>query len=125
MGKYDKAIAKTGLALEGHAPVAHALSCSYDSDPKVRRVAAKALCPCHVQANVPEVWERLIEMTSDDDVGVRLDVVHALADGSPRERAHDIAEVLERMYNDPDAKVRKRVRRVVSAYRRTENLNVL
>jgi hypothetical protein len=83
------------------------------------------MCPCHVKANVPQVWERLIEMTTDDDVGVRLDVVHALADGSPRERAGDIAAVMERMYNDGDPKVRKRVRRVLNAYRRTRKLNVL
>jgi len=125
MGKYEQAIEKTGLAIDGHAPVADALIHSHDADPKVRRVAAKAMCPCHVKANVPEVWDRLIEMASDADVGVRLDVVHALADGSPRERADQIAGVLERMYNDPDPKVRKRVRRVVTSYRRTGNLNVL
>ena len=125
MGKYEEATAKTGLVIEGNAAVGDALSCSYDPDPKVRRLAAKAMCPCHVKANVPEVWDRLIEMTSDGDVGVRLDVVHALADGSPRERSEQIAGVLERMYNDQDPKVRKRVRRVVTSYRRTGNLNVL
>ena len=125
MGKYEKAAAKSGLGIESHAEVSEALSCSYDGDPKVRRLAAKAMCPCHVKANVPEVWNRLIEMTTDDDAGVRLDVVHALADGSPREYAGDIVATLERMYNDRDPKVRKRVRRVVNAYRRTGNLNVL
>jgi HEAT repeat protein len=128
MGKYERAIEKTGLDLSESCSLdqtASALLFSFDADPLVRRVAAKALCPCHVRANVPDVWDRLLEMTADPDPGVRSDVIHALADGSPRERAPQIAEALEALYNDPDVKVRKRVRFVLSAYRRTGRLNVL
>jgi hypothetical protein len=74
---------------------------------------------------VDEVWARLLEMTSDPDPGVRADVVHALADGSPTARAPEIIYAVEELYNDPDPKVRKRVRLVVTSYRRTGRVNVL
>lgn len=64
-------------------------------------------------------------MTNHPDPGVRLDVVHALGDGSPRDRATDIVGALEGLHNDPDPKVRKRVRYVLSSYRRTGRVNVL
>lgn len=105
MSRYAKAIERTGIALGSCAPGADAalqvLPLTFDPDPLVRRVAAKALCPCHVRANVPEVWDRLLDMTNDTDPGVRLDVVHALGDGSPRDRAPDIVGALEGLHNDP------------------------
>lgn len=89
------------------------LEFTHDPDPLVRRLAAKALCPCHVKADLPEVWDRLVEMTDDPDAGVRLDVVHALGDGSPRERGPEIALA-------PPLD-----REGLSAYRRTGRVNVL
>ncbi len=56
---------------------------------------------------------------------MRLSVVHALADGSPRHREAEVVSTLESMHNDPDVKVRKRVRYVLAAYRRTGRVNVL
>ena len=42
-----------------------------DPDPLKRRRALKELCPCHVRQDIPEVWERVFEMLSDDSGIVR------------------------------------------------------
>lgn len=131
MGRYDAVRARTGLGLphedaaRGHATLAGLPALSQDPDARARRVAAKHLCPCHVRADVPEVWDRLLELARDPDAGVRRDAVHALGDGSPRHRQAQILEVLTSLRNDPDRKVRRQVWRVLAAYRRTGRINAL
>lgn len=98
---------------------------SYDPSPDVRRRAVHALCPCSVQANDDRVWDRLLEMAGDEDVRVRGDVFHTLCDGSPRSRQAEIVAVLERMQQDPDPKLRRRVRKLLAHYRATGQINVL
>jgi hypothetical protein len=92
--------------------------------PETRRVAARALCPCHVRADRDAVWVRLLEMTADEDRKVRSHVVHALTDGSPRNRERDVIGALERMQLDPDPGLRRRTRRILAVYRRTGAWNV-
>lgn len=87
-------------------------------DAAVRQAAVQALCPCHVQANVKRVWDRLIELVDDPDVKVRGIVLHTLCDGSPRDREAEVVQALEQMYNDPDPKLRRRVRHLLASYRR-------
>ena len=131
MGKYAHAIAKTGLPIPGggactpESEIPRILELTYDEDVKVRRLAAKNLCGCHVRADHPEVWERVYELLDDPDAGVRSDAVHALGDSSPTHLAPRTAAALEGLYNDPDPVLRKRVRKVVNAYRRTGRVNVL
>ena len=131
MGKYAHAMEKTGLPIPGGnvctpgSEVPRILELTYDEDVKVRRLAAKNLCGCHVRADHPEVWERIFELLDDPDAGVRSDAVHALGDSSPRHLAERIATALDGLRNDPDRDVRRRVRKVVNAYRRTGSVNVL
>ena len=40
---------------------------TYDPDPCKRKKALKDLCPCHVRADIPQVWERIFEMLSDEE----------------------------------------------------------
>jgi hypothetical protein len=95
------------------------------SDPIVRQEAVQLLCPCHVQADIQPVWNRLIAMVGDPDTDVRATILHTLCDGSPREREAEVVEALDRMYNDPDPKLRRRVRALLASYRRTGKINVL
>lgn len=105
--------------------VADALERSHDPDPKVRRKALHDLCPCEVRAHLPEVWERIFELSTDDDVAVRKAALHAMCDGSPPEYRTDIVHALEWYVRDRDAKIRKAAQNVLRSYRRTGKLNVL
>ena len=131
MGRYDRVRERTGWVppagetVQRRDAIAVLLTLSYDSDPLTRRVAAKNLCPCHLRANHASALERLIKLAHDADAGVRADSIHALADGSPSVLRARIVEVFEALYNDPDPRVRKQVRRVLTGHRRTGNVNVL
>jgi vesicle coat complex subunit len=105
--------------------IAAMLEQTRDPDPSLRRAAVRSLCPCHVQANHPEIWDTLLVLATDPDADVRRDVLHTLADGSPREREQQILMVWEAMYQDPDPKIRKQVRYLLSQYRRTGKINIL
>ena len=135
MGKLDRAvdvaIARVGVGLpvkgerRDRAQTEAFLSLTYDDDPKVRQVAVRNLCPCHVQGDVPEVWDRLLEMTSDDDEGVRHDVLHTLVDGSPRRIRESVVEALEQMARDRSIKRSRRqfAQDAVRRYHRTGQLD--
>ena len=99
--------------------IAAALAQTHDPDPKLRRAALLSLCPCHVRTDVTKIWDRLFEMQTDEDTGVRSVVLHNLTDGSPRSREAEVVEALERLANDSDPKLRRRARRALSEYRRT------
>jgi hypothetical protein len=64
-------------------------------------------------------------MTGDPDAKVRSHVLHVLADGSPRELESEVVAAIEGMMHDPDVKLRRRVRKLISQYRRSGNINVL
>ena len=44
---------------------------THDPNPLKRRQALKELCPCHVRQDIPEVWERVFQMLSDESSIVR------------------------------------------------------
>jgi hypothetical protein len=48
-----------------------ALDRSRHPSARERRSALLELCPCEVRANVPAVWDRLVEMQNDPDVRLR------------------------------------------------------
>jgi hypothetical protein len=97
---------------------------SREANPNRRRAAVRELCPCDVRANRDDVWNRIFDLASDDDVGVRRLVFHALIDGSPREREAQVVETAEAMANDPSPKLRRQARKLVAEYRRTGRVNI-
>ncbi len=105
------------------AKIAQALERTYDPDPKVRRAGLLQLCPCHVRADFPAIWDRLFELRRDHDAGVRSLVLHSLCDGSPRAREAEVLEAVEGIARDPDPKLRRRARRALAVYRRTGRIN--
>ena len=130
MGRYDKASRRSGVALTGHGrtsaeEVPRLLALSHDEDALTRRLAVKNLCPCHVRSNVAAVWDRVLELAADPDPGVRRDVAHALADGSPRERWPEVIATMDVLRNDPDRGVRRMANRVLREFNRTGRINVL
>ena len=94
------------------------------ADPAARRRAAQALCPCHVRGDDADVWDRLLGLVDDPEVGVRRTVLHALIDGSPRHREAEVVHAIARLHDDPDLRLRRRARRFLAQYRRTGRVNV-
>ena len=94
-------------------------------DPKERRRALHEMCPCQTLAEVDLLWDRIIEMTDDVDPIVRDQALHNLGDGSPKHLEFRILEVLEKLYNDSDKNVRKKARKMFTAYQRNGKWNVL
>jgi hypothetical protein len=102
-----------------------ALADTWNPDPRRRIRALHDLCPCQLKADYPDIWDRLLEMVVDEDAKVRAHVLHVLADGSPRYRESEVVQAVERMWDDPDPGLRRRVRKVLGQYRRTGRIHVL
>eukprot|EP00794_Sanderia_malayensis_P010095 gene10095-11126_t len=98
---------------------------THHSDPLERKRALKELCPCHVRADLEQIWARILECTNDPEPIVRDQALHALGDGSPKHLESEIIEIIESKYNDRDPKVRKKARKMLNSYRRTGKWNVL
>jgi vesicle coat complex subunit len=101
------------------------MKATHDPSAKVRKMALRELCPCHVKHDVKEFWDRIIEMIDDEDSEVRYQVLHNLCDGSPASREEDVIEALEKLHNDKDKYVRRRVHQVLTSYRKTGKWNIL
>ena len=135
MGKLDRAVqvaverVGVGLPAVGERrtkeQTAGFLDLTYDDDPKVRQVAIRNLCPCHIQGDVPEVWDRLLELADDPDDGVRHDVLHNLVDGSPRRLRPAVVDVLEKLAKDRSIRRSRRqfAQDAVRRYHRTGQLD--
>jgi len=93
------------------------LSCSDQS--RVRQLACRNLCTCHVRADDDRVWTRLLELIEDPDPLVRGDVLHAITDSTPAPRVPAVIQALESRHNDPDEGIRRQVRKILAHYRRT------
>jgi hypothetical protein len=46
-------------------------------------------------------------------------VIHAITDSTPAPRVPVVIQALESRYNDPDAGIRRQVRKILAHYRRT------
>ena len=123
MGKLKDAAERVGvdLACERTRPdeVEYLLELSRSDVPEERRVAVRDLCTCRVQSDNAAIWDRLMELAHDPDVGVRRDVLHSMTDSTPAGRVSTVLEVLESRRNDPDLRLRRRIRKTLAHYRRT------
>ena len=97
---------------------------SYSAKPAERKRAVRELCPCELKIDNSRVWNRILELTRDENVGVRKGALHSLIDGSPRAREREVIEALEGMRDDSDAKLRRHARRLLDRYRRTGRVNI-
>jgi hypothetical protein len=130
MRQYEHVVRKTGWGVPppgATTPVERVpelLELTCDTSPRVRRVAVKNLCICHVQQHVASVWERLLAMANDTDAGVRIDVLHALTDGAPREYEARVVNVVEGHLADPNPKVRRYAHYLRDRQKRLGRVNV-
>jgi Domain of unknown function (DUF3437) len=61
----------------------------------------------------------LLELAGGPDLRVRGDVIHAITDSTPASRVPTVIQALESRHNDPDVRIRRRVRKTLAHYRRT------
>lgn len=101
------------------------LAMSKSTDARKRLAALREFCPCKVRKEIDQIWDRVLEMTSDPNDQVRYQVLHTLCDGSPKEREEQIIEALLSMRNDKCDKVKRNVRRALVSYDRTGKWNIL
>ena len=95
------------------------LELSRSNESLVRQLACKNLCTCHVRADDDRIWRRLLELVEDPNPRVRGDVIHAMTDSTPAARVPGVIQALESRRNDPDERIRRRVRKTLAHYRRT------
>jgi len=131
MPKLMTAARRVGLDAPGSgrrltaAEVERVLVLTHDPEPRVRQAALMNLCPCHLRADRPEVWERVFELAADPDSHVRQQVLHTVGDGSPRRLEERVIATLRSMRQDPDRRLRRSVRALLARYHRTGRVNVL
>ncbi len=94
-------------------------------DATIRVRALRELCPCHVQSDIDEFWSRVIEMTDDPELAVRKQALHNLCDGSPKHREDEIIAAIEKYNRESDSDTRRIAHKVLGAYRKTGNWNIL
>lgn len=105
--------------------IQHLLAQTYSGDADERARAVRELCPCHLKRNLPEVWGRMIALQTDPERCVRTQVLHVLADGSPREYEAQVVAAVQNLAQDDDDKIRRNARKVLAKYRKSGNINVL
>lgn len=129
MGRFGGVSAVTGMALPATgsrhlaAEVATLLGMCTSSDARMRQLAVKNLCTCHVRSDYDEVWSCLFRLLDDPDEHVRIDVVHALTDSTPKLRVPAVVDALRGRYQDPDPRVRRRIHKILAWHRRTGTLS--
>lgn len=123
MGKLKKAAERVGVDLASERTrrdeVDTLLELSHSQVPEERRVAVRDLCTCRVRADNDAIWDRFVELAGDPDPGVRRDVLHSVTDSTPAGRVSTVLEILESARNDPDPRLRRRIRKTLAHYRRT------
>jgi HEAT repeats len=125
VGRFGKIARNVGVGLPAEDSrtagdaVDQLLELSRSEDGRVRQLACRNLCTCHVRADIDRVWVRLLELIDDPDREVRGDVIHALTDSTPAPRVADVVQALESRHNDPDPGIRRQVRKTLARYRRT------
>ncbi|PVD19310.1 hypothetical protein C0Q70_19797 [Pomacea canaliculata] len=101
------------------------LALTHHPVPSVRKRALVEMCPCRVQEDLSEFWERVFEMISDEDANVRYQVLHTLCDGSPAHLELRVAEALDTFNRDPDQKIRRKAHQCLTSYWRKGKWNIM
>jgi hypothetical protein len=125
VGRWNRVAKRVGVGLPpGDGRIAvdaldGLLELSRSEESRVRQLACKNLCTCHVRADDDRVWMRLLELLGDPDPRVRGDALHAITDSTPARRVPAVILALESRHNDPDEGIRRQVRKTLAHYRRT------
>lgn len=101
------------------------LEYTHHEDADIRLEACKQLCPCKVQDDIDEFWNRVFAMADDEDVRIRQRVLHIICDGSPARLEDKVYETLQKFNYDKDSEIRRTTHKVMATYERTGKWNIL
>lgn len=96
-----------------------------DPSPQVRARAVKTICPCRVLDKIDAFWNRVLEMTEDEDETVRENVLHVLCDGSPDYLEDQVIKAVQGFNRDSSKYIKRRAHKVLGSYYKTGKWNVL
>lgn len=94
-------------------------------NPNVRKIAVRSICPCKVYDKIDLFWQRILDMTNDENAEVRANVLHVLCDGSPEYLEDRIIWAVQQFNRDEDKTIRRRAHKVLGSYFKTGKWNVL
>jgi hypothetical protein len=72
---------------------------------------------------LPDLWERLLELAHDSDANVRHWAVEAMRDGSPAKHRSEIIGKLMLLAEDVDVRVRRSARQALETYRKESQMS--
>merc|ERR1711934_378673 len=82
---------------------------------KVRVAALEQVCPCRLRGHDDDdIWEKVISMVQDQDLGVRKQVLHTLCDGSPPRHERAVVEAVETFNSEPDRNLKRMAHKVLA-----------
>merc|ERR1711924_550655 len=84
-------------------------------DARVRVRALEQVCPCRMRDAVDEIWDRVVAMVDDRDLGVRKQVLHTLCD-DPRVARAQVLEAVEKLNRETDRDLRRMAHKVLASY---------
>ena len=77
------------------------------------------MCPCKVQKDIPEFWDRIFEMVEDSNAKIRrYQILHIICDGSPPHMETKVKSALEKFNHDEDPEIRRRAHKVLVSFNR-------
>jgi hypothetical protein len=107
MNKHQKAAHKPGEEKVSREEIGNLLTMSCSTEVEDRLIAAKYLCPCHIQARIPAVWEAVFRMMKDEDSRVRFAAWHTWEDGGLPNDPAAFATMEQIFQHERDPKVRR------------------
>ncbi|CAK87498.1 unnamed protein product (macronuclear) [Paramecium tetraurelia] len=85
-----------------------------NEDNDIRLAATSQLCPCKVQEDVPEFWDRVFQLVDDPQSKIRARVLHIICDGSPNRLQNEVMDALYKFNRDSDQEIRRQAHKVLA-----------
>lgn len=101
------------------------LKYTHDEDADIRLEAVKQLCPCKVERDIDDFWNRVFEMVDDEDARIRQRVLHIICDGSPPRLEERVMDAVTTFGRDKDPEIRRQAHKVEASYQHKGKWNIM
>ena len=111
--------------IEATSDISELIQLTKHNDQQIKLKAVQALCPCRLKRDFEDVYDRLFELSLDEDPKVRYQVLHNICDGSPQDYEARVMKALENFNRDPDRKIRRAAHKVLGSVLHNGGWNVM